>query len=99
MRRKKMLKVVVLLLVVLYVLWKFFSGSLFSGTGGDTALLSGRPWFERMPGDMRDRVHSLMMIKVPGQQVGAVSHSSVFSRHFEIVKWKLDDQRLNLEVL
>src|SRR6185436_17151842 len=100
MRRSKLIKTIVLVAVILYILWKLWSGmisNLFSSTGND--LVPQRPWIERLPKDERDRIGAFVVGRFEGQDLGLISHSSVFSRHMELMTWKMDGEQLLLEIM
>lgn len=90
---------IILIAVVVYLLWKLFTGLLprSNDTDGGLARVVNRPWLERIPKDPRDKVHGLGLMQQPRQRrVGLATYGSMYRTVLDMVGWQAEGKKLTL---
>jgi hypothetical protein len=93
MRRKKLKLIALVILLVLFA-WKTCTPP---AEVASTEHLIGRPWLERLPENPREQIDHLMFVE--RGHTGVFGKSSLYRMQFDFIRWKLEGDRLNVELL
>jgi hypothetical protein len=66
---------------------------------GAAAELVDHPWLERPPRGPRDPVEHLLFLEQRGRRFGVVGKSSAYRLHLDVIRWKLEGDRLRVKHL